>query len=66
MPPLHPPHPHPGHGGHAPPPWFGNWGWSGPPQYDTVMVESEAPPDWVWIAGGALVGIVLALLVRDR
>ncbi len=66
MPPPHPhPHPHPGHGGHQSPAWFDNWGWSGP-QYDTVLVESDQPPDWLWLAGGALAGIVLALLVRSK
>lgn len=64
MPPHHPHH----HGGHIPQsgfPW-GNWGWA-EPRIEYVVVEQESPvPDWVWIAGGALAGILLAVLARGR
>jgi hypothetical protein len=31
----------------------------------TIFVE-EPTPQWVWIAGGALAGILLAMLSRGR
>ncbi len=59
-------HHHGGHGGHWRPP-FGNWGWGGMPvQYVEVEREEEAPPLWVWVAGGAALGILLAVMTRNQ
>ena len=61
-----PHHPHHGGGHHHnyqhP---FNDW-WA-PSYYERIIVEPQdyTPPDWVWIAGGALVGAVLALIARD-
>jgi hypothetical protein len=62
-------HPHHHVGGrHIPSSAFSNWGWWGWPQYETVYVEQIQPevPTWVWVAGGALTGALLALLSRGR
>lgn len=58
---------HHGHGGHIPQSAFlnwGGWGWSEPSVY--VVEGQDAIPDWVWIAGGALAGVLLAVLTRGR
>ncbi len=61
-------HPHGGHhsggGGHFPQFWGGgNWG--GWPDYSpTVYVEQPSLPTWALVAGGALAGLLLALLTR--
>jgi hypothetical protein len=55
------------HGGHIPRsgfPW-GNWAWS-EPSVQYYVLQDEGVPDWVWIAGGAFAGIVLAMLTRTR
>ena len=70
---MHPHHMHGGggHGGHGhhglPGSAFANWGgnWDYP-GYETVYIEQQGVPDWVWIAGGAFAGILLALMTRSR
>ncbi len=59
--------PHHGGGGHIPQSVFsnwGNWGWS-QPDVEYYVVENQMPT-WVWVAGGALVGMVLAMVTRGR
>ena len=61
------PHHHHGGGGHIPTSAFsnwGNWGWPGP-DVEYYYVQ-EQMPTWVWVAGGALAGMVLALLTRGK
>lgn len=62
MPPPHH-HGHHGGGGHIPQSAF--WPVWTEPSVQYVMVDTPVP-DWVWIAGGGLAGIVLALLARGR
>lgn len=57
---------HHDHGGHYPRPPFGNWGWGGMPvQYVEVERDETAPPLWVWIVGGAALGMLLAAITRN-
>lgn len=61
---MPPPHHH--HGGHIPQSAFwGNWGY---PDYSpTYLIEQpQEVPTWVYVAGGALAGMILALLSRGR
>lgn len=62
------PHGHHDHGGgHIPQSEFqdwGNWGWNYP-QFETLTIQ-EPVPTWLWVAGGALAGMILALLSRGR
>jgi len=61
---MPPPHGHHG-GGHIPRSAFGNWIRPElPVQY--FVIQDEGVPDWIWIAGGALAGILLAVLTRGR
>lgn len=56
---------HPHHGGHIPRSAFSNW--TRPESTVQYYVfQEEGLPDWVWIAGGAMAGILLALLSRGR
>ncbi len=50
-----------GHGGSFPQFWAGNW-W--PDYQPTVYIEQPSIPTWAYIAGGALAGVLLALLTR--
>lgn len=52
------------HGGHIPFSAFSGWGWQYP-QYEVIQVEQPAPT-WLYVAGGALAGILLALITRGR
>jgi hypothetical protein len=66
-----PPHSHHDHhgGGHIPVSAFqdwGNWGWNPIYQPADYQVVQEPVPTWVWVAGGALAGMVLMLLSRGR
>jgi hypothetical protein len=63
------PHGHHDHGGgHIPESMFSNWGnWGWNPVYQPVDYLIQEPvPTWVWVTGGALAGMVLALLSRGR
>ena len=57
-------HPHPHHGGYIPQSAF-SFPWT-QPEVNYFVIQDEGVPDWVWIAGGALAGILLALLTRGR
>ena len=57
------PHHHGGHGGNIPRSAFWNWGW-GEPSVEYYVIENPVP-EWAYIAGGALAGMTLLLLMRD-
>jgi len=65
MPPPHGHH-HGHHAGHIPRSAFNNWNWPQPSVQYVVLQDEDQVPDWLWIAGGAMAGIVLALLTRGR
>ncbi len=66
-----PPHHHGGHHGGGHHGGFSNWGGGGwgwgwdalPVQYVEIEQE-ETPPLWVWVAGGAVLGILLATMTK--